>query len=181
MKDQLKNILSSTNLDAKREQIHMLCAELDIDSLTCASALLTLIAGQDSLPVAPALYTPSLTTSTVVTGIKMIRYRLDVGSKHQITVDQLKKLLIEESGVDKNNIHNIHIHSLYTLLELPDEMPPDIFLHLKAQEINQHKLDIRRVKTNNKRRGNNFIRRGRKRDGKPSNVSETKPDTQTTD
>jgi len=180
LKDQLKNILSSTNLDAKREQIHKLCTELDIDSLTCASALLTLITGQDSLPVATAAYTPCLNTSTVVTGIKMIRYRLDVGSKQQITADQLKKLLIEESGVDKNNIHNIHIHSLYTLLELPDEMPPDIFLHLKALEINQHKLDIRRVKTNNKRRGNNFIRRGRKRESKPNN-SETKSDNHATD
>ena len=59
-------------------------------------------------------------------------------------------------------------------------MPPDIFLHLKTVEINQHKLDIRRVKTNNKRRGNNYIRRGRKRDSKP-NSSETNTSTQSTD
>jgi hypothetical protein len=49
-------------------------------------------------------------------------------------------------------------------------MPPDIFQHLKSVEINQHKLDIRRVKArNNKKRGNKYIRRGRKRDLNPGN------------
>ena len=178
MKNQLQQVLNSTDLEANRALIRTLCFELNIDSLTCAAALLTLVPAteQERLPPKTAP-TPTLTASTVATGIKMIRYRLDVGSKQLITADQLRRLLIEESGVDKNNIHNIHIHSLYTLLELPDEMPPDIFLHLKTVEINQHKLDIRRVKTNNKRRGNNYIRRGRKRDSKPSNDSKTKPDS----
>ena len=165
MKDQLQHILSNSNLDANRALIRTLCTDLKIDNLTCAAALLTLVHADEKVKQASQLVDPepstsTLTTSTVATGIKMIRYRLDVGSKQLVTADQLRKLLIEESGVDKNNINNIHIHSLYTLLELPDEMPPDIFLHLKTVEINQHKLDIRRVKTNNKRRGNNYIRRG---------------------
>ncbi len=96
-------------------------------------------------------------------GIKMIRYRLDVGCKHQINSEELKKVLIEESGVDKNNINNINIQNDYTLVELPDEMPQDIFLHLKSVEIKQHKLDIRRVKARNKKRGKNQGRRGRQR------------------
>jgi len=95
-------------------------------------------------------------------GIKMVRYRLDVGSNHQMTLDELKKILIEESGVDKNNIR-LNIQGDYTLVELPDEMPQDIFLHLKSVEIKQHKLDIKRVKSRNKRRGNNHLRRGKQR------------------
>ena len=179
MKTQLQQILSGTNLEANRALILTLCTELGIDSLTCAAAILTLIPAhektkQEPLPSLQAHPIPRLTT--VTTDIKMIRYRLDVGSEQQITADQIRKLLIEESGVDKNNINNIHIHSLYTLLELPDQMPPDIFLHLKTVEINHHKLDIRRVKANNKRRGNNYIRRGRKRESNPNNDPETKPD-----
>lgn len=96
-------------------------------------------------------------------GIKMVRYRLDVGCKHQITPEELKKVLIEESGVDKNNINNINIQGDYTLVELPDEMPPDIFQHLKAVEINQHKLDIKRIKARHKKRGNYRGRRGKPR------------------
>lgn len=99
-------------------------------------------------------------TITDQSGIKMVRYRLAVGCKHQVTAEELKKILIEESGVDKNNI-NINIQGDYTLVELPDEMPQDIFLHLKSVEIKQHKLDIRRVKARNKKRGNNYRRRAR--------------------
>lgn len=102
-------------------------------------------------------------TGVVRAGIKMVRYRLDVGCKHQITLEELKKVLIEESGVDKNNINNINIQGDYTLVELPDEMPQDIFQHLKSVEIKQHKLDIKRVKARNKKRGNNHRRRGKQR------------------
>ncbi len=99
----------------------------------------------------------------VQASIRMIRYRLDVGSKHQITSEELKRVLIEESGVDKNNINNINIQGDYTLVELPDEMPQDIFLHLKSVEIKQRKLDIKRVKARNKKRNNNYRRRGKQR------------------
>jgi hypothetical protein len=105
--------------------------------------------------------------AVVQSSIKMIRYRLSVGSKHQVTSEELKKVLIEESGVDKNNINTINIQGDYTLVELPDEMPPDIFLHLKSVEIKLHKLDIKRIKARNKKRGNNHRRRGRLRTPKP--------------
>jgi len=91
--------------------------------------------------------------------IRMVRYRLAVGGKHQLVAEDLKKILIEESGVDKKNINIINIQGDYTLVELPDEMPQDIFLHLKTVEIKQYKLDIKRVKARNKKRSNNRNRR----------------------
>jgi len=174
LKNRLEQILNNQNLDAQRALISAIADELGIDSLTCAAALTyltqaiekpsasTFLVNQKTSNLLPAKNTPL--------GIKMVRYRLDVGTKHRITLEQLKKVLVEESGVDKNNINNVNIRNLYTLIELPDEMPPDIFQHLKSVEINQHKLDIRRVKArNNKKRGNSHIRRGRKRDPKPGN------------
>ncbi len=112
---------------------------------------------QDDVETVPAQ------TSLQAVIIKMVRYRLNVGIKHQVSVDALKKVLIEESGVDKNNIKIITLQNDYTLVELPDEMPQDIFLHLKTVEINHHKLDIKRVKIRNKKRGSNYNRRGRSR------------------
>lgn len=110
-------------------------------------------------------------TAIIQPSIKMVRYRLDVGSQHQLTSEELKKVLIEESGVDKNNINNINIQRDYTLVELPDEMPQDIFLHLKLVEIKQRKLDIKRVKARNKKR-NNYSRRGRQRAPRSNNSSD---------
>ena len=173
LKNRLQQILNIENLDAQRTLISAIATELGVDSLTCAAALVHLTQTIKN-PSPPALLVEQkkanqLPVKNAAGDIKMVRYRLDVGSKHRITVDQLKKVLIEESGVDKNNINNVNIQNLYTLIELPDEMPPDIFQHLKSVEINQHKLDIRRVKTHNKKRGNNYIRRGRNRDAKQGN------------
>jgi len=174
LKNRLQQILNSENLDTQRELISTIAAELEIDSLTCAAALACLTQTTKNTPAPASLGNKQtdhpLPTKNTPMGIKMVRYRLDVGSKHHITLEQLKKVLIEESGVDKNNINNVNIQNLYTLIELPDEMPPDIFQHLKSVEVNQHKLDIRRVKArNNKKRGNIHMRRGRKRDLKADN------------
>ena len=172
LKNRIQQILNSENLDTQRAFISTISAELGIDSLTCAAALtyLTQAVENTSLPAFPGDKKTVTQSKSALAGIKMVRYRLDVGSKHRVTLEQLKKVLVEESGVDKNNINNVNIQNLYTLIELPDEMPPDIFQHLKSVEINQHKLDIRRVKArNNKKRGKAYIRRGRKRDFKPDN------------
>ena len=171
LKNRLQQILSSENLDAQRTLISAIATELGIDSLTCAAALMrltqTIILPTFLADKKAELQQPS--PKSCQPGIKMVRYRLDVGSKHQVTLEGLKKVLIEESGVDKNNINNINIQALYTLIELPDEMPQDIFQHLKSVEINQQKLDIRRVKTRNKKRGNHHIRRGRQHNPKSGN------------
>ncbi len=174
LKNHIEQILKNENLDIHRALISAIAAELGIDSLTCAAALTYLTQAIENT-TNPVFLSDQKTGNQFPAknpqlGIKMVRYRLDVGSKHRITAELLKKVLVEESGVDKNNINNVNIQNLYTLIELPDEMPPDIFQHLKSVEINQHKLDIRRVKArNNKKRGNKYIRRGRKRDPNSSN------------
>lgn len=170
LKSRLRHILGSESLDVQRHVIGVLAAELDIDALACAAALLYL-AQTDKLLPRPVLEQPPSEIDQAG-GIKMVRYRLDVGSRHQVTLEDIKKVLVEESGVDKNNINNVAIRGLYTLIELPDAMPPDIFQHLKTVEINQQKLNIRRVKArNSKKRGLPHSRRGSRRNPKASHES----------
>ena len=168
LKNRLENIMTHENIEAQRQLIKSISADLVIDSDTCAAALLYLtqsIENPQKLKITPFKTNETIVKSIPVLLIKMVRYRLNIGSEQSITAEQLKKVLIEESGVDKNNINNINIQRTYTLIELPDEMPPDIFQHLKSVEINQHKLDIKRLKSrNNKKRGNNHLRRNRKRE-----------------
>ncbi len=168
----IKLIIENENIDNHRFVINNIADQLAIDTLTAAAALLHLSQNIEDTLTPSSLKNqtiePQALTHHRTLNIKMVRYRLDVGSQHLITLEQLKRTLVEESGVDKNNINNIKIQSLYTLIELPDEMPADIFQHLKSVEINQRKLDIKRVKTrNNKRRGNNHLRRTRKPDYNP--------------
>jgi len=168
----LQKIVNCEHLDTQRILIKNIATELGIDVLDCAAALVYLAQETAAIKYAPRWEEQKtenqLVPESVQPSIKMVRYRLDVGRKHQITLEQLKKVLIDESGVDKNNIKNVNIQGDYTLVDLPDAMPPDIFQHLKSVEINQHKLDIRRVKARNKKRGNNY-RRGRQHNVQPGN------------
>jgi len=170
LKNQLQHILKNAHLDTQRNLVLAIASELGVSLLECAAALLYLTQNGNNLsaPVEPKAVSQP--------GIKMVRYRLDVGSQHQVTLEGLKKILVEESGVDKNNINNVNIRSGYTLIELPDAMPLDIFQHLKSVEINQHKLDIRRVKPRkNRRRGNPHSRQGKNRIApKPGNDASDK-------
>ncbi|WP_019864841.1 DbpA RNA binding domain-containing protein [Methylovulum miyakonense] len=152
LKECLQHILAHTPLDTQRTLVQSLADDLGIDLLSCAAALFYLTQPQ---PAAPA------PTPEPVNIIKMVRYRLDVGSQHQVNAETLKKVLVEESGVDKNNINNINIRGLYTLIDLPDSMPPDIFQHLKTVEINARPLAIKRVKSRYKKRTNLHRRRSK--------------------
>jgi hypothetical protein len=53
--------------------------------------------------------------------IRLVRYRLDVGFQHKVSLDEIKKVLVEESGVDVNNIANVRIQDCYTLIDSSPE------------------------------------------------------------
>ncbi len=166
--ERLQTLLATAPLAKQRLQVKNLAADLDTDVLSCAAALLYLIQPPPPVKVMP---------TEAGNPIKMVRYRLDLGVQHQLTVDTLKKVLVEESGVDKNNINNINIRSLYTLIDLPDAMPADIFLHLKTVEINGRPLAIKRIKPRYKKRSNLHRRRSKPRLFKSGKaVGETEPD-----
>ncbi|WAK03996.1 DbpA RNA binding domain-containing protein [Methylobacter sp. YRD-M1] len=168
LKNRLQQILNSENLEPYRALLSVIAAELGADILDCAAALVYLnqpeavrlpVASREEQKAAIRVLSP-----LNLPPIKMVRYRLDIGRIHQVTAEEIKKVLVEESGVDKNNINRVDIHGLYTIIELPAGMPPDIFQHLKTVEINQQKLNITRVKARSgKKRGKSNFRRGRQR------------------
>jgi hypothetical protein len=143
---QLRGILKHRHLDGKRNAVLILANELEITPLDCAAALLSLrFEGEVVSPPPPEI--PLIPIEPLeLPPIKMQRYRLDVGKKQRVDFELLQNLLINESGVDRNNIKNVSIRNDYTLLELPDDMPSDIFLHLKNIDINGYKLNIKRLK-----------------------------------
>lgn len=172
LKNRLRQILGSENLESYRTLIRAMAVELNADILDCAAALaymsqleanrISIGAWEEqklAIRVLPPLNLPP---------IRMVRYRLDIGRVHLVTEEEIKMILVEESGVDKCNINRVDIHGLYTIIELPAGMPPDIFQHLKSVEINQQKLNITRVKARSgKKRGKSNFRRGRQRNSQP--------------
>jgi hypothetical protein len=161
---QLRSIIKHRHLDGKRNAVLILANELEINPLDCAAALLSLqFEGVVLSPPPPEI--PLIPIEPIeLPPIKMQRYRLDVGKKQRVDFETLHNLLIEESGVDRNNIKNVSIRNDYTMLELPDEMPSDIFLHLKNIDINGYKLNIKRLKVRKEtpyKSNHNHLRRKR--------------------
>jgi len=150
-KKRLDQVLSTEDLSPYRDLVSRLLADSKEDCLDYAAALIFLSQpnlyprhkGVISAPEikkspAPILIAPSAP--------KMIRYRVDVGQKHQVSEDALRKLFIEEAGVDKKMIGDVEMRHHYTLIDLPDGMPADIFQLLSTVKIQQQTLKIKRLK-----------------------------------
>lgn len=152
----IRDIVDSNKHEPERRLIKTIAAELNVSFLDCAAAL--------SYALNSGLVPKSLAANAGVKvnlappKIRLVRYRLAVGQQQGATLSEIKKVLVEESGVDVRNIENVRIQDVYTLIDLPDEMPQEVYLHLKTVEINQHKLDIRRVKNRGRMRNNRKYR-----------------------
>lgn len=153
-KKRLQKALAHENLHQQRELIQRLASELKVDMLDCAAALVYLSQ--------PNLYravnkTPAECVDTLGFDIplatpkkKTVRYRLEVGSQHQVKIEEIKDILVAESGVDRNRIGRVDIRDDHTIVELPDGMPADIFQLLAEVEIRRQKLNIKRLKSQRK-------------------------------
>ncbi len=162
LKDQVKSVVFSKSLESQRRMVKAIASELKISMLDCAAALAFLNETPAHDTVAPQSNKNNVAEITLpVVSIKLVRYRLDLGVQHELDEKNLKKILVNESGVDIKNIANVRIQETYTLIDLPDEMPQEIFHHLKSVEINGRKLDIRRVKARNKKRNIRRFRNNR--------------------
>jgi len=159
----LENILKREDLKQQHEFLDQLQQEMDISLQQCAAALMYLAQPnlfqasnrpgdgkekkrQIEIPaVAPALP-------------KSVRYRIEVGQKHEVSREEIEQLLVQESGVDIKRITRVDIKQHYTIIELPDGMPADIFQLLSESEIRSQKLCLKRLKP--QRRYRRYRRQG---------------------
>jgi len=150
LKKRLQHVLKQENLESHRAIIQQASDEMGVDTLTYAAALLYI--SQPHLfqpaPDQPETGNPRPLKSP---SFRNIRYHLSVGSNHKIDQEQLLKVLIAESGVDRKRITRVDIRDNYTLIDLPDGMPADIFQILNEATIGDQPLKIRRVKPNRKK------------------------------
>ncbi len=143
LEKRLELLIAEQNLDTQRDEIQQAINRMNVSLLDFTAALLCL-----TQPQAAGLKKTAELASKKPDKqpYRFVRYRLDVGSQHHVVKEQIQALLIEESGVDKKRIGRIDIRQNYTLVELPDGMPADIFQLLSEATINERKLAIKRVK-----------------------------------
>ncbi len=161
LKNTLKNILETKDLAYHRELTAFQATELGVSLLDYAAALSFLNQTNATLinKNNPSVSSNNRNNAKAGQGAllfkpRLVRYRMEIGNKHQATIDEIKSVLVEVSGVDKDNIGRMDIRNHYTLVDLPDGMSSDIFQLLAETEINKQRLNIKRVKHRYLRRSN---------------------------
>lgn len=129
------------------------CAEANSKAIEIANQELPLINKDDSTldPLKQQIKAILKPSEPKPEKLKMVRYRLEVGRKHDVSIEEIKNVLINESGVERTKIGYMDIRNHYTLIDLPNGMPTDIFQHLQSVELKQQMLQIKRVNTPRKR------------------------------
>ncbi|WEF32671.1 DEAD/DEAH box helicase [Pseudoduganella chitinolytica] len=69
-------------------------------------------------------------------------YRIEVGSKHAATPSNIVGAIANESGLEARYIGRIEIFDDYSMLEMPEGMPPEIFQHLGKVWVGGQQLKI---------------------------------------
>lgn len=150
LKNSLKGVLAQEDMALSQALVTRLTRELQVSTFECASALLFLV--QPGLPPNENRQEkqPEHQVNTDVpfikSKIKFVRYRIEVGTMHKVLADEIKTILVDVSGVEDTQIGRMEIRNHYTLIDLPDGMPADIFQLLSETEVRNQKLKLKRIK-----------------------------------
>jgi len=72
----------------------------------------------------------------------MVRYRIEVGRKHEIGPGDIVGAIANEAGLDSKNIGQIKLFDNFSTIELPDGMPKEVFKDLRGLFVRGQKLNI---------------------------------------
>ena len=70
-------------------------------------------------------------------------YRVEVGHEHGVKPGNIIGAIANEAGLDSQHIGRLSIRGEYSLVDLPDGMPKEVFEHLKKVWVAQQQLRIR--------------------------------------
>ena len=82
----------------------------------------------------------------------MERFRLEVGHNHEVQPNNIVGAIANEAGLDSQHIGRINIYDDYSVIDLPEGMPKDVFSDLKKVWVAGKQLNISLLKNDRKSR-----------------------------
>ena len=82
----------------------------------------------------------------------MERFRLEVGHNHDVKPNNIVGAIANEAGLDSQHIGRINIYDDYSVIDLPEGMPKDVFSDLKKVWVAGKQLNISLIKNERKPR-----------------------------
>ncbi len=96
------------------------------------------------------------------------RYRIEVGYDHQVTPREIVGAIANEAGLEGQYIGAIDIHNEFSLVDLPEGMPKEIFQHLRKVMVCGRPLKIQLDQVNDEGRQPNRSRAGQPKEKRRS-------------
>ena len=81
----------------------------------------------------------------------MQRYRIEVGHNHKVKPGNIVGAIANEAEIESKHIGRINIFEEYSVVDLPETMPKEIFQHLKNTYIAGKKIQISVFNKNNEK------------------------------
>jgi ATP-dependent RNA helicase DeaD len=78
-------------------------------------------------------------------GKDMERFRIEVGSKHDVKPGNIVGAIANEAELDSEYIGRIEIFEDYSTVDLPEGMPKELFKHLRGVWVSGQRLEITRL------------------------------------
>ncbi len=103
----------------------------------------------------------------------MERFRLEVGSEHEVKTNNIVGAIANEAGVDSQYIKNVTIHDNYSTVDLPMGMPNDLFKAMKKVWVSGQQLNISRMSDNS----DTSDKPKKKKEKKPASAKKRSPNT----
>ena len=105
----------------------------------------------------------------------MERFRIEVGHNHDVKPNNIVGTIANEAGLDSQHIGRINIYDDFSVIDLPEGMPKDVFSDLKKVWVAGKQLHISLLKKGRKSRGSSpRDREGRKGKGGRKSISAPK-------
>ena len=165
-KQSISDVLAGGELDFVRGILESYQLEHDVAPIEIAAALAKLSVGEKLLQLesdkAPAPGSPSRSrdnrehgsrrerrpkgkrSKTLPEGMEL--FRIEVGHVHEVQPSNIVGAISNEAGLDAEHIGHIDIRDDFSLIELPEGMPKDIFHDLKKTRVAGEALKISRLK-----------------------------------
>ena len=105
----------------------------------------------------------------------MERFRIEVGHNHDVKPNNIVGAIANEAGLDSQHIGRINIYDDFSVIDLPEGMPKDVFSDLKKVWVAGKQLHISLLKKGRKSRGSSpRDREGSKGKGGKKSISAPK-------
>ncbi len=163
-RQQISDVLAEDDLQLFREILEQYQLEHNIPALEIAAALAKIAQGNTPLLVkdkpvrSVADFSSDKSKRSASTRSKrnnsrhekppeagMARFRIEVGHNHKVQPGNIVGAIANEAGLDSKYIGRINIFDDYASVDLPDEMPDEVFNHLQKVRVAGQQLKISRL------------------------------------